>query len=458
MSNSPPPITPPATPAGLPRRFVLFLGPLVLTNVLQAASGTFNGVFLGQMLGPLALAAAVAFFPILMLFFAFVIGLGTGASILVGQAWGANQPDKVRDIAGTVLLGGAALGMVIAVAGWVLVPPLLRGLGTPVDVLPQAVAYAHVMLLALPVMFVSMLAAALLRGLGDTVTPLGVLVVTCAVSAVLTPALISGRLGLAPLGVASAGWATLVATTLALVWLGWRLTRRSHLLAPAALRGRLRWRADLLRPVARLGVPTGLFFVTGSLADVGLLSLVNQHGASAVAAWGAVQQVTAYVQFPAMSIAIASSVFAAQAIGAGQPAMLHQVTRVGLVMNLLLTGSLAVGVAALAPLAVRIFTSDAEVVALGTHLLRISVWGSLLLGVGSVFSGVMRAAGTVREPMLISLGCLALLQFPVGWAFDRALGIQGLWFTYLVTYGCGAALQAAFYWLVWRKRPVRRLV
>ena len=60
--------------------------------------------------------------------------------------------------------------------------------------------------------------------------------------------------------------------------------------------------------------------------------------------------------------------------------------------------------------------------------------------------------------MLISLACLALLQFPVGWAFDRALGIQGLWFTYLVTYGCGAALQAAFYGLVWRKRPVRRLV
>jgi putative MATE family efflux protein len=440
------------------RRFLLFLGPLVLTNVLQALSGTFNSVFLGRMLGPQALAAAVAFFPILMFFLAFVIGLGAGASVLVGQAWGAQQRAKVREIAGTVLFGGAVLGALIAVAGWLLVPQVLRGLGTPADVLPQAVDYARVMLLALPFLFVSLLAAALLRGMGDAVTPLGVLVVTCLVSAVITPALISGVLGLPPLGAASAACGTLVATATALGWLGWRLTRRQHLLAPAGLLPLLRWRPELLRTVARLGVPTGLFFVTGSLADLGLLGLVNRHGAEAVAAWGAVGQVTSYVQFPAMSIAIACSVFAAQAIGAGRPEQAHQVARVGLALNLALTGSLAVIVAWMAPHAVRLFTDDAAVGTLGTQLLHVSVWGSLLLGIGSVFSGVMRAAGTVRVPMLISLGCLAVLQFPVGWFLDRTFGVQALWFTYLVTYGIGASLQAAYYFGVWRAMPIRRLV
>jgi putative MATE family efflux protein len=444
--------------AALWKRFLVFLGPLVLTNVLQALSGTFNSVFLGQMLGPRALAAAVAFFPILMFFLAFVIGLGAGASVLVGQAWGAQQHARVREIAGTVLFGGALLGAVVALAGWLLVPLVLRGLGTPFDVLPEAVRYARVMLLTLPLLFVSLLAAALLRGIGDTVTPLGVLVVTGIVSALVTPALISGSIGLPPLGVASAAWATMVATAIALAWLGWRLTRRRHLLAPAGLLPLLRWRPDLLRIVARLGVPTGLFFVTGSLADLGLMGLVNGHGAAAVAAWGAVGQVTSYVQFPAMSIAIACSVFAAQAIGAGRPEEAHHVTRVGLALNLVLTGSLAVVVAWMAPHSVRLFTEDAAVVTLGTQLLHVSVWGSLVLGIGSVFSGVMRAAGTVRVPMLISLGCLAVLQFPVGWLLDRSFGVQALWFTYLVTYGCGASLQAAYYFGVWRGRPIHRLV
>jgi putative MATE family efflux protein len=439
-------------PAPLWRRFVLFLGPLVLTNVLQALSGTFNSVFLGQMLGPEALAAAVAFFPVLMFFFAFVIGLGTGASVLVGQAWGGKQAARVQEIAGTVLLGGMLLGAVIGLAGQLLVPSLLHALGTPREIAGDAVAYARVMLLAMPVLFLSMLSAALLRGLGDTVTPLGVLVVTFATSFLLTPTLIR-----AGLGVPSAAWATFAATALALAWLGWRLTRRGHLLAPAGLRPLLRWRADVLRAVARLGIPTALFFVTGSLADLGLLTLVNAHGASAVAAWGAVQQVTAYVQFPAFSIAIASSVFAAQAIGAGRNEQVHEVTRVGLVLNVVLTGALAVLIAAAAPLAVRFFTSDAGVIELGARLLRIGVWGCLLLGIGSVFSGVMRAAGTVRVPMLISLACLALLQFPVGWLIDRAFGVRNLWFTYLVTYGCGALLQSAYYFGVWRQRPIRRL-
>lgn len=174
------------------------------------------------------------------------------------------------------------------------------------------------------------------------------------------PALIRGWTGLPPLGVPSAAWATLLATTLALAWLGWRLARKDHLLA-----------------------------------------LVNRHGAASVAAWGATGQVTAYVQFPAMSIAIAASVFAAQAIGAGRHHQVHEVTRVGLKLNLVLTGSLAVLMALLAPLALRVFTGDAEVVALGAHLLRIAVWGSLLLGIGSVLAATAASAtGVSRRDVL----------------------------------------------------------
>lgn len=458
MSSPDPAALPLSAGPPLWRRFVVFLAPLVLTNVLQALSGTFNSVFLGQMLGPRALAAAVAFFPVLMFFFAFAIGLGTGASVLVGQAWGAKQLDKVREIAGAVVVGGAGLGVVVAVVGWMVAPALLRGLGTPPEVLGEAVPYARLMLLAMPVLFQSILLAALLRGVGDTMLPLGVLVVTCAASFVLTPAFIAGWLGLPELGVPSAALGTLCATTLALGWLAWRLARMRHVLAPASLKRQLRWRPDLLRTVARLGIPTGLFFVTGSLADLGLLSLVNAHGASAVAAWGAVHQVTAYVQFPAMSIAIAATVFAAHAIGAGRTAQVHEVTRVGLALNVVLTGSLAVLVVLLAPHAVAVFTSDPAVVDLGSHLLHISVWGSLMLGIGSVFSGVMRASGTVKVPMLISLSCLAFILVPAGWALDRAFGMRGLWVTYLITYGIGASLQAAYFYGVWRKRPIRRLV
>ncbi|HYD76424.1 MATE family efflux transporter [Ramlibacter sp.] len=439
-------------------RFLAFLAPLVLTNVLQALSSTLNSIYLGRMLGTAALAAAVAFFPLLMALIALVIGMGTGSSILVGQAWGAKKPEVVQRVAGTALASAFAGGLVVMAIGLVSIGPLLQGLRTPPEVLPQAVAYARVMLLALPALFLSIVAAALLRGVGDSVTPMRALLVTTASTMVLTPALIRGSLGLPPLGVASAAWAVLAGNLASLGWLAWHLARRRHVLAWRALAPHLRFDRALLRQVARLGVPTALFFITGSLADLALLSLVNAHGLHATAAWGAVGQVTAYVQFPAMSISIAASVFAAHAIGAGRLAQLREVTRIGLGMNLALTGGLALLVAVLARPAAGLFVDDAAVVDLASAALRLTVIGSVLFGMASVLSGVMRATGTVRVPTLITIGCLALLMAPSGWAFGRAFGLPWIWLAYPATYGAGLLLQAAYFFGPWSQRPVRALV
>ncbi|WP_428001228.1 MATE family efflux transporter [Acidovorax sp.] len=446
------------TTTTLPHRFLCFLGPLLATNLLQALGGTVIVICLGQLLGARALAAAVSFFPLFMCCIAFVIGLGAGSSVLVGQAWGARDPDKVRRVAGAVLVGGLALGCVVGVLGATVIGDLLRALGTADDVLPEAVAYARILFLAMPVLFVHQLAAALLRGLGDTATPLRVLVLASGLWMLLTPAFILGWLGLPQLGTASAGWASLIGNGVAVAWLAWHLHRKDHLLALRHLRPHLRWDVPLLRTVARLGVPTGLFFITSSLADVMLLRLVNSYGWQATAAWGTVNQVMAYVQMPAMSIAIAASVFAAQAIGANNPDEVRRVTRVGLWMNLGLTGGLACVVAAAAPLATRLFTSDPAVVGLAATVLRITVWGSLAFGMASVFTGVMRSAGTVRVPTTISLSCLAFLLVPLAYALQQQLGLQGIWASYPLTYLCALVLQTTYFYAVWRKRPITRLV
>jgi putative MATE family efflux protein len=441
------------------KTFLVFLGPLVLTNMLQALSGTLNNIYVGQMLGIGALAAVASFFPLLMLFIAFVIGLGSGASVLAGQAWGAKNVDRVRAIAGTVVCAGALLGVAIGLCGFFLVGALLRLLGTPADVLPDAIAYARVMMVFLPLLFVSILTASVLRGVSDTVTPLLSLLVSSAVILVLTPTLIRGWTGLPPLGVTSGAWATVVATALSLGWMVWHLRRRRHPLAPdRAFRSYWRIEPALLRPVVRLGIPTGLFFITGALADLALLSIVNSHGSQATAAWGAVSQVMAYVSFPAMSISITASVLAAQAIGAGRLEQVDAVTRVGLGMNIALTGGLALLAALLAPHIVGLFITDPSVVRLAASLLHIAVWGAVLLGLASVFSGVMRASGTVLVPTTISLSLLAFVLFPLGWTFNRAFGLPGIWMAHPATYLIGLTLQASYFYGVWKKKPLRRLV
>src|SRR5512139_3148025 len=92
--------------------FLMFLVPMMLANILQSLSGTINNIYLGQMIGVKALAAASSFFPVMFFLMSFVMGLGSGSSVLIGQAWGAKQPERVRAVAGTTLTVGLLGGLV----------------------------------------------------------------------------------------------------------------------------------------------------------------------------------------------------------------------------------------------------------------------------------------------------------------------------------------------------------
>src|SRR2546430_13008057 len=93
----------------LRKAFLVFLAPLVLSNALQSLFGTVTNALLGQMIGVDALAAVSVCFPVMFFLFAFVMGLSTGATVLIGQAWGAGERDTVKAAAGGPLAGGPPL-------------------------------------------------------------------------------------------------------------------------------------------------------------------------------------------------------------------------------------------------------------------------------------------------------------------------------------------------------------
>jgi putative MATE family efflux protein len=448
-----------ASPRPLWRVFLAFLGPMLLANILQSLSGTLNNIFVGQMIGVQALAAVSSFFPVMFFFIAFAIGLGAGASVLIGQAWGARDVARVKAVAGTTLCVGLLLGAVIAVFGGWFTQPMLALLKTPPDVLAEATRYARIMLIATPGIFVFLLATSLLRGVGDTVTPLLTLILSTAVGVVLTPALIRGWAGLPQLGVASGACASVVGFGFALAFMAVRLRRMGSPLAPdASLLAQLRIDPRLLKAVLRIGVPTGVQTIVVALAEVALLSLVNRHGSDATAAYGAVNQVVAYVQFPAISIAITASILGAQAIGAGRAERLGAITQTALLMNLCLTGALVLLGYALSRPMMALFITRPEVIEMAQTLLHIMLWSLVIFGMASALSGVMRASGTVLVPTLISIACLALVEVPVAWFMSQRIGLDGVWVAYPVTFAAMLALQGVYYWFVWRKKPIRKLV
>ena len=439
--------------------FLLFLLPMLASNILQSLSGTLNNVYLGQMLGVQALAAVSSFFPVLFFFIAFTIGLGAGASVLIGQAWGAGNVDKAQAITGTTLSVGVVFGLLVALFGGLFTQPMLALLGTPADILADATRYARIVLIAMPGLFVYLLSTAMLRGVGDTVTPLYTLGISTAVGLVLTPALIRGWGGLPQLGVASAAAATVVSFTLATLWMGWKLRRMHSPLAPTRVLARhLRIDGQLLLGVLRIGMPTGVQMIVVSISSLVLLSLVNSYGSAATAAYGAVNQVVAYVQFPAISIAITASILGAQAIGAGREATLGAIARTGLVMNLLLTGTLVLlGYLFSRPL-MGVFITSAPVIEVAQTLLHIMLWSMVVFGMASVLSGVMRASGSVLVPTGIAIACIVFVEIPAAWLLSHRIGLNGVWMAYPINFCAMLLLQTAYYRGVWRKKPIRKLV
>ncbi|PMW96998.1 MATE family efflux transporter [Pseudomonas sp. FW215-R2] len=441
------------------KTYLLFLAPMVLSNFLQSMSGTVNSIYIGQMLGTQALAAVSGMFPIIFFFIALVIGLGAGAGVLIGQAWGARESHMVKAIAGATLLLGVLIGLVAAVLGSVFARQALQGLGTPADVLDDAVAYARVMMWTLPFVLVYVLFTQLLRGVSDTLSPMLALLLSTVVGLALTPAFIRGWLGLPQLGIQSAAFAGLAGTLAAMAWLAWSLIRKGHPLAPdREFFGALRLDGEILGKVLRIGLPTGVQMIVLSLSELVILALVNQHGSQATAAYGAVTQIVNYVQFPALSIAITASILGAQAIGAGRLERMGPILRTGLWINVCLTGGLIVLGYLLSHWLLGLFLTEDSTRAMAEHLLHIMLWSLLIFGFQAIIGGIMRASGTVLVPVAIAIICVVGVQLPAAYWLDGQFGLQGVWMAFPVAYLGMLVLQTLYYKLVWQHQKIERLV
>jgi putative MATE family efflux protein len=342
----------------------------------------------------------------------------------------------------------------------------LIALGTPVDILPGATAYARVMLIAAPAIFIFLLTTSMLRGVGDTKTPLFTLLISTALSMLLTPALIRGWLGLPQLGVVSGAYAAGASFLIAMTWMAWYLLRHQHPKTPsgkhplapdARFFKHLRIDKVILAKVLKIGLPTGMSMITISLAEIAVLFLVNRYGSQATAAYGAVNQIVNYVQFPAISIAIAASILGAQAIGAGRGHTLGKIAKTGIVLNLLLTGSLVIIGLLFSRAIIGLFITDPAVVDVAKTLLDIMLWSSVIMGMSMVLSGLMRASGEVVMPTAITMFCIICIEIPSAWVLSNIYGINGIWAAYPITFLSMLALQTTYYRLVWCKKPIKRL-
>lgn len=438
---------------------LVFLIPLMLSNAMQSVGQLAGSIIVGRALGVDALAAISAFFPLFFLLVSFSIGIGSGSSILIGQAYGAQNEKRVKEIIGTTLTFTFLVGIVLAALGSIFAPDILRIMGTPANIIDVTVHYARILFVAIPVLFLYFVYTTFMRGTGDSKTPFYFLVVSTVLNIIFLPILIFGWIGVPKLGVYGAAYATVFSTVLTFIIMIIYLRKKNH---PLKFDSSISLKMDgtLLKLLMRLGIPASINMILVSLSEIAVITFVNGFGSDATAAYGAVNQVASYVQMPAISLGIAVSIFAAQSIGANKFERLKEVIRSGIMLNYVIGSVLVLLIYLFSNQILSLFLTSQHTLRIAEELLVITLWSYLIFGHAQIITATMRASGTVLWPTVFSIMAIWCVEVPVAYVLSQftSLEIKGIWIGYPAAFVVSLILQYSYYQFVWKKKKIERLV
>ncbi len=426
-----------------------FAAPMLLGNVFQQLFSVVDSIVVGNFVGKEALAAVGASFPVIFVMVSMIIGIVMGTTIVVSQYFGAGDLAKVKRAIDTMYIYSSVAGIVTMVVGLIISEPLLRLLGLPEDIMPQATLYLRIYMSGMVIFFGYNGTSAVLRGLGDSKTPLYFLIVAT-ISNICLDLLFVPVFGW---GIAGAAYATLISNALAfglaIYWLN-----KTHKIVRISIRG-LHFDREIFRQSIRIGLPTGIQQTLVAIGGLALLSIVNKFGTNVVAGYSVAYRLDSLATVPAMSFSQALSTFVGQNIGANKPERIKAGLLATLKMSGIVTIVTSVFIIITSHILIGFFTKDPEVIRIGDQYLTIVSSFYLIFTLMFIFSGLLRGAGDTLLPMFFSLLSLWIIRIPFAWMLSGKIGSTGIWWAIPAGWLIGLTLSYSYYKTGrWKKKSV----
>lgn len=433
------------TVGNIPRHLVLFSIPMLLGNLLQSMYNVVNGIWVGRFLGPDALGAVSVAFPIVFALISLIMGITMATTVLVSQYYGARRTDMVRKTINNSLLILIGTGLAISVSGVFLARPLLRLIDTPAELMADATGYLQVFLGGIVFMFGYNVFGAILRGLGDSRTPLLFLFWGTAINAVLDPLFIFGLGPIPRMGVRGAALAAVLAQAISTYLAVRYLQRLKHVVHLNFKELAFDW--DLTKLTVKIGLPAGIQQIAVSLGGLVVMSIINGFGATVSSGYGAATRIDSFAFMPAMSIGLSVSALVGQNLGAGKEQRVKEIVYWSLVIGGGVTVLLSVLIFFLPHVLLSIFTNDADLIKVGSGYLRVAAFSYLPFAAMFALSGVMRGAGDTLPVMVITLAGWWIFRIPLAEFLSRipSLGVTGVWVATAASPMLGFLLAWAYY-------------
>lgn len=443
------------TKGSLVRPLFQLAWPIVVIQLLQVMYNVADTLYLGRLSAEAVGALSLAF-PLVFLLIAVAGGFTTAGAILVAQYTGAEGDESAGKVVGQTVTVVSALSAVIGVGGYFYTRPALEFLPsdaeTAADVIPLAADYMEVIFLGIPFMFGFFVFSALMRGYGDTKTPMYLMFVSVVANVALDPFFIFGfennplfvwlnltglestlysATGFTGWGIEGAAGATILSRGVAAVAGIYLLF--STTIGPAVKLAHLSPDLGFIEDLVRLGTPSMVEQSMSALAMIALTAIVVTFAPPVVAAYGLGNRIISLVFLPAMGVGRAIDTMVGQNLGADRE---DRATK-----SVYLAASTASGVMLLVAVVavifaepiVSIFLGDVgrarETISFGVEYLRTRSVEFAFIGISQVLLGAFRGAGNTKTAMVISIctlwigrvGTVSLLVFGLGW------GASGVW-------------------------------
>lgn len=413
------------------KQIVRFSVPLLIGNLFQQLYTIVDSMLLGRLVSPDALAAAGTVMPVVVLLLSVIGGFTLGTSLVAAGLMGQRDEDGIRRLAESTFLVDMAIGTLLAAAAFLLAVPILKLMRTPEELMGQAVLYLRIVSVGVVFQCLYQYMADVLRGLGDSRTPLLFLILSTVLNIVLDVVFIVAF----SMDVAGVAFATVLSQLVSAVCCVAYSLRRYDYFRLNLRPGRID--RELLSRSLKLGVPSAMQQTVGSLGAIGMQSVVNGFGQAAMNGYNAAYKVDNFIMLPITNMGVALGTFVAQNIGAGKQDRVKEGMRKTSVTCALMSLAASAFIFVFAKGLVQLFVTAEE-----TEIIRIGSWGLRVLAVpyvlcsqANIFISYFKGVGEVNRAFWASFGQVVIrLAICFGLSPVPAIGMNAVWFSMPVTW------------------------
>ena len=437
------------------QRITEFAVPMLLGNIAQQLYNTADSIIVGKFVGDNALSAVGSASPILNMLLALFIGVATGAGIVISQNFGAKDREGLSRAIGNCLSLALIATAIIMIVGPLITMPMLKLLGTPESIIYWCADYLNIFFYGIIGFFMYNMLSGVLRGMGDSLSALGFLLIAAALNVVLD-LLFVAKFGM---GVPGVALATVLAQAISAVFCFIKLIRMGDLFD-------LNWSTLKLHgPTAKrillLGVPSGITQAIMAMAQMVVQTLTNSMGEMVIACMVIIMRVDGFAMMPNFTFGQAMSVFTGQNVGAGRKDRVVLGCKQGLLMGVGTSTVLTALILIFGRTLFGFFTDTPHLINMASEMMTLMAFGYICMSVTQVLGGVMRGAGDTVTPMWISIFTTIVLRVPMAyliahltassrWPHGSPWALSG---SLLFAWTLGAVAQAlAFKFGPWRKK------